>query len=570
MKQVSGKFKRASGRRTLDPTAKPFLTIAGSPHSQPSLRDIWGTVLPRFEDTAKVPAFPLWPPDLFALCAYALKQQSRYVRVVSEGWPSSSDADREKWLAGISRNAIGWLEALPPRNKKLPLRISKLWKDVVKVLDVPLPDRSSDPWEPDRILMELLSISDEACRYFHRKQSVLQQGNSLFAMAMRYESAARLVRNRQTSLCEEIPPSRLRVLLKSRTPQRGLTLRSLSLHAALVEGNEINARSRSFSVEDDLTANVLVIPWPFTVHPSQLRGVHKSGHAAGALPPDFRFFTFEIRDQSVPANFWDAVGRLVDQAEVEVGGIRFVILPELSLSKDHADKLAKLLDAKGVNLICGVGIPAPATGGFGQNYVAYHMGGGAGIQQHKHHRWKLDESQISQYSAGSRLPIGADYWEHIDLSSRTLTFIDVQSWLKVCALVCEDLARPDPVGDVIRAVGPNLTIALLMDGPQLENRWPARHAMILADDPGSSVLSITSLGMCALSRPSKGPSRTRVVALWKEGPGGAAQEIELPADRDCLVLSLSMRKSKDWAADGRTRTTATPVLTGIRFYKLPL
>ena len=53
-------------------------------------------------------------------------------------------------------------------------------------------------------------------------------------------------------------------------------------------------------------------------------------------------------------------------------------------------------------------------------------------------------------------------------------------------LICEDLARQDPAADLIRAVGPNLVIALLMDGPQLNGRWPARYASVLAEDPGSS------------------------------------------------------------------------------------
>ena len=43
----------------------------------------------------------------------------------------------------------------------------------------------------------------------------------------------------------------------------------------------------------------------------------------------------------------------------------------------------------------------------------------------------------------------------------------------------------------MHAIGPNLVFTLLMNGPQLKTRWPARYAKILADDPGSSVLSIT-------------------------------------------------------------------------------
>jgi hypothetical protein len=139
-------------------------------------------------------------------------------------------------------------------------------------------------------------------------------------------------------------------------------------------------------------------------------------------------------------------------------------------------------------------------------------------------------------------------------------------WLTLCVLICEDLARPDPAGDLIRAIGPNLVIALLMDGPQLANRWPNRHATILADDPGSSVLTLTSLGMAQLSRPAAGPSRCRVIALWKE-EGAASVEIELPPEHHAAVLSISIKSSVDWSADGRNREGAIPSLTGVRFLR---
>jgi hypothetical protein len=116
------------------------------------------------------------------------------------------------------------------------------------------------------------------------------------------------------------------------------------------------------------------------------------------------------------------------------------------------------------------------------------------LTQAKHHRWKLDRSQIEQYEL-TRLDTCKSWWEHIDLSSREFMFCSLGKGRVISVLVCEDLARPDPVGDLIRAVAPNLVIALLMDGPQLKTRWPARYAASLASDPGSSVLSVTSIGM---------------------------------------------------------------------------
>jgi hypothetical protein len=140
--------------------------------------------------------------------------------------------------------------------------------------------------------------------------------------------------------------------------------------------------------------------------------------------------------------------------------------------------------------------------------------------------------------------------------------------LVLSVLICEDLARPDPVGDLVRAVGPNLVIALLMDGPQLKGRWPERYAMALADDPGSSVLSLTSLGMSELSRPSQGTSRSRVIALWKDRTG-TSTEIELPAGCGAVVVTLSLEYEEEWTADGRRDygMAVFPTLSGIHAIK---
>jgi hypothetical protein len=118
-------------------------------------------------------------------------------------------------------------------------------------------------------------------------------------------------------------------------------------------------------------------------------------------------------------------------------------------------------------------------------------------------------------------------------------------------LICEDLARPDPVGDVIRSLGPNMVIALLADGPQLRTRWPARYASVLAEDPGSSVLSCTSLGMAKLSMPPEMTScPSRVVACWTES-GCSARELSLDEGREGLLLVTDHNMHQEFTADGR-------------------
>jgi len=84
--------------------------------------------------------------------------------------------------------------------------------------------------------------------------------------------------------------------------------------------------------------------------------------------------------------------------------------------------------------------------------------------QAKHHRWYLDRGQIVNYQLGGYFPALQGCWERIELPPRTLNFVTLNA-MTWTVLVCEDLARQDPAADLIRAVGPNLLIALLMDGP---------------------------------------------------------------------------------------------------------
>ncbi len=183
--------------------------------------------------------------------------------------------------------------------------------------------------------------------------------------------------------------------------------------------------------------------------------------------------------------------------------------------------------------------------------------------QAKHHRWKVEKNQIMQYGLGNNLYPECDWWEHISVGTRELWFVALREWLTLTTLICEDLARPDPAADLVRAVGPNLVIALLMDGPQLNARWPARYATVLADDPGCSVLSITSLGMSELSRARDGSIGSRVIALWKDALSGAAREIELPKGASAIVLNITVKYEREITADGRhDEWAAFPILGG--------
>jgi hypothetical protein len=104
-----------------------------------------------------------------------------------------------------------------------------------------------------------------------------------------------------------------------------------------------------------------------------------------------------------------------------------------------------------------------------------------------------------------------------------------------------------------------------MDGPQLLRRWSARNAATLCDDPGSAVLTLTSLALVNQSNTQEIKS-SRVVAMFKDTLSGD-HEISLPEGATSVIITLTRKPCVEWSADGRLdQTSAThPVLSGVHF-----
>ena len=115
--------------------------------------------------------------------------------------------------------------------------------------------------------------------------------------------------------------------------------------------------------------------------------------------------------------------------------------------------------------------------------------------------------------------------------------------------MCEDLAHNDDIAQLIRSVGPTVVITVLLDGPQLTSRWTARYASVLADDPGSAVLTLTSYGMVERTRP-QGREASRVIALWKD-PTRGVREISLEPGAHAVLVTVAMNRATRFSADGR-------------------
>jgi hypothetical protein len=424
---------------------------------------------------------------------------------------------------------------------------------------------------------ELVAMADEACAGVGMPRL---SRNPLERSRFYRRARIQLLPNEfGSSLCLEIHPTRLRVLPKMHSPSKGLTIRSLSHHLALCRGDEIFPSWETpitYAGSKRESMNLLLIPWPATIKPVQFKAVPKREAGMLNMADSFRFFRYRpapSRDESEnvdPKSFIKHVEALFSEARSMLGRIDGVVFPELSMVPEEFEALRQVESLKHAFLVAGIAKSAEGENKFGGNELFCDIPSHERLEQGKHHRWKLDAGQIGQYGLGSLLSPERSWWEHINVDNRKLNFISLLPWLVLSAVICEDLARPDPVGDLLRAVGPNLVIALLMDGPQIKERWSARYATTLAEDPGCSVLSLTSIGMSKLSRPASGPNRNRVIGLWKDAHSSTPVEIELPEDCGGVVLSLSVRWMKEWTADGREDGGATgyPLLSGIHPVKI--
>ncbi len=524
---------------------------------------------------------PEWPPDIFALSAVLLLESSAYLNTFRE-WPPSGSAaggflrvSPEAWAKRLHKIGRTWRKGWPAS----PPEISRWWKTLWSLRDLPVQEIGNVK-QLYCALLHLCAASDEASY-----EVGVPRGKEAFENdPFRGWAEAGLAPGRRTgsTLCREIHPSKLRVLPKFHTPQTGMTLRSLSHHLALWAGSDVTPlwftaglpRLPDTGNGDDVhTLNLLLVPWPTSVSPKQFVPAHPACGRILNMPADrFGFFTY--RREPDPERALRNMQAIYEAAEGLTDHIDGVVFPELALEASEYEAIRQWVTARKSFLIAGVGTAA-AGDQPGRNRVGIEVpttgtlqqvGTGHSVRpfQDKHHRWRLDRPQIVQYGLGGQLDPAKRWWEHTEAEARHLTFVSVLPWLSLCALVCEDLARQDPVAQLVRAVGPNLVIALLMDGPQLTSRWPARYATVLADDPGSSVLSFTSIGMCEFSRPP-GKSLSRTVALWKDAYSGEAVQIDLPSGADAILLNLVRHVDEEWTADGRSDQGAAgyPALAGI-------
>jgi hypothetical protein len=444
-------------------------------------------LLPRL--TGSAAAMPAWPADVFGIAASLLLRGGAYAAAM-DSWPPQGRI--KTWVTDTQRWGKEWRTAWGTQSFT---HLDAAWATLLRHMHIPLEQIREERLLLDA-LVELVAVADEACFNVGITRDESDDGPETPEDEF-YDLAKNILNHTgraSSSLCREIHSSRLKVLPKMHTPQNGLTLRSFSLNLALIDGDEIKPKwytvpqFLSGDDQEEQLIRILVVPWPFKVEPADFRPASPVKHEMANMPDAFGFFEYE------PTEAPDAIAYILNLLErLGAQGCEFdgIVLPELALSSSEYESLYVEIVAKRKFLLAGVRSSAEVDAHC-KNEVRFGLPLIDPLRQAKHHRWQLNRRQIEQYGL-SLLDKDRRWWEHISLSNREFMFVSLDKGLVVSVLICEDLARPDPVGNLLRSVGPNLVIALLMDGPQIVKRWPGRYAASLADDPGSSVLSVTSM-----------------------------------------------------------------------------
>lgn len=537
-----------------------------------------------------------WPPNLFAFTSMLLENTGRYSVVTDlKLWPPELDSD---WEKTIKEEARHWVLQLTEYGNKSDGMFSfldsdrvDLWEkaaslvptkvrdayDVIYAAALPEGEGTHDDYgkgdakhdKLTQLLLTLHAIADTVCLGWGIREFTESEGQAKAAAI----KAKELLEKWGTMAT--IHPHRARVLPKRHTSQVGITLQSLSYHLSfhrsstkiewITEGPQIVPRTLNTSAVGILS--VLLCPWP--------RAISARDFKPMMLPQrddKSKDGIFSYEPLSDPIGTRRLIEDVLAEAKKETETVHMVILPELALDLDELTEFESALRNHRVSsYVVGVRIPPNKTGKHtkdrskqGRNFARFGYALKPGSRflrtdQDKHHRWRLSEWQIRSYQLGSQLHPNYNWWEKLSVLERKLTFINLGDELTVCPLICEDLARQGPVLDLIRAVGPNLVVAILMDGPQRLDRWSARYATVLGDDPGCSVITLTSFGMVDRYSVPNSP-RSRSIALWNDRVG-PTREIELKPGADAVLMSLAVAPVMEGTIDRRTDSKGTYTLT---------
>ncbi|MGX5845267.1 hypothetical protein ACWGTI_32025 [Mesorhizobium sp. ArgA1] len=547
------------------------------------------------EDTS-VPWFdpPIWPTDLFATAAQILHISGllTYFDPDPDVTPRAGEQPLSFTLsledrARCERAGTEWSE-----NEETPDFVYDLWDVVIGAWNQPIrasfytqkSARKNVPkwWKAG---LQLLIIADQACaglgspRDPDKPRWLVNAFEQFFAQPFARprkltEQGAYRAKRQIPTFGRDSDPDVGCVQPKNRISAVGCNMRNLTRHVAYIPhvGNvrchwhqPINSK-----LEEDADAlDILIIPLPFEMRDNWIRTKDT------ALPHEDRrpkWGNFEVVQEWLvdQDSIIELVADEVRKAKLKLKGesLNGIIFPEYALTEAIFNKICGRVKEIAPELEFAITGSSTNCEGEEGNFVLTAMWKNNELSalkdkesrylltsRRKHHRWRLAQSQIKDYDLAKSLDGSSAWWESHKIAQREIHFFHFRKTSVFTTMICEDLARSDPCHDILRAIGPNLLFAILMDGPQIPARWPARYAATLADDPGTSVLTVTSLGLMERSTAAGKFPPNRTIAMWRDEEG-ETRPLSLDDKARSMLLSLEARSVVDQTLDGRRNEKA--------------
>ncbi|MDO6963013.1 hypothetical protein [Rhizobium alvei] len=508
---------------------------------------------------------------------------------------SLKELDEKQAQALILSGPDCWtkLGKLWKRHEQMHLVIQSFWNLIIAAADEPVifvpvgGTESGHPWL--RAALALLAISDEACEGlgFHSdnwiegffKQVSASSRADHDGLELIHADFANHYRQPLTdgTMCALADENVVCVMPKSRTPMIGCTMRTLSHNLALLppphKASAFWYRSEQQMKLNTRPLNLLLVPLPLDL---QVRDFHPTEAAPSYDSDHDRWGEFSLHQSwlSDPDKVINDVRDLIKAAKSDGIEIEGLVFPEYSLNWKVYNSIIRMLQETSFSHVKFVVAGSSSRlledkqeekGNFVLTTMLYDADAkqSDGLRKAftstrgKHHRWRLNRSQIESYDLDSRLDANTNWWEEISLTERKINCMVFRDSSVFSTLICEDLARSEPVHSVLQSLGPNLIFVLLMDGPQLPQRWAARNATGLAEDPGSSVLTFTSRGLLARQNRRAGNKYpdNHTIALWRDDTLETVN-IDCPKDQKAVVLTLSPTRARETTLDGRSNADA--------------
>ncbi|MDO7086275.1 hypothetical protein WNY51_04320 [Pseudocolwellia sp. AS88] len=499
----------------------------------------------------------MWPMNTFHLIARIFDTYDVYQKIVS----IENGTNYLKQLK-TGNHQSNWSQGLLDAQTRNEIKVSSRFYELLYNLfsssktRVQIETLLKDP-DYLKLLFELYVASD-VCAY--RIQNEIYRTHN--ALINRYVET--LIAKKDRSIISSLSQCDKNygvIQFKSHTPQTGISLNSLSHDLAYIKpGVEVAAlvgkstqKTKANQYIEANRYNVLVLPWPLEVKDDFFKQDNKP---TLQMDDKFGFFSYEnhqiITHQMI-------VYAIESSGELSLPDL--VVIPESAVNSNDKTKLLSgirdYFSERNIEppvIIFGVFGVGDSVESYGENslelfYQNYFVNNYVGESQRKHHRWALDATQLNTYGLGNVLSTDkVKWWENCVTGDRKLISYRDEH-VHICPLICEDLARQDPIAPVVRALGPDLVVALLLDGPQMKGRWSHRYSSALVDEPGCSVLSISPYGMTQRSTNNSEYLPSSIVALWCDTE--SSYELELEQGKIGILLKLKLKEQEQWSADGR-------------------